>query len=90
MAPVRTKRGEGDVGQPKCEVLSRQEFRAVCEDLVVGFEHETSEVRGGDYDGGDLAELELEDRAELLGEFGQGVMGFVSEDMEVAYERKAY
>lgn len=42
-------------------------------------------MRGGDYEGGDLAQLEVYDWAEFLGELGQGVMGHGGEEVEVTY-----
>lgn len=52
--------------------------------MVVGFEYELGELSGGDDQGGDAAELEVDDWAELVGKLGKGVVGHVGEEVEVA------
>lgn len=52
--------------------------------MVVGFEDFAGEFGGGDDQGRDLAELEVEDRAKFAGEFEEGVVGHVGEEVEVA------
>lgn len=50
----------------------------------MGFEDVAGESGGGDDEGGDSAELEVDDGAELAGELGKGVVGHVGEEVEVA------
>lgn len=75
MAPVGAVGGEGDVGAAEGEPLSRHELRPACEDVVVGFEDEASQVGRGDDDGGHSSEAEVDDRAQLVGQFGEGTVG---------------
>lgn len=74
MAPVGAVGGEGDVGAAEGEPLSRHELRPACEDVVVGFEDEASQVCRGDDDGGDSAEVEVDDGAQLVGQLAEGAV----------------
>ena len=77
LAPVRAVGRESDVGAAEGEVLRGEELWAVGEDVVVSFEDELGVVGGGDDDCRDLAELEVDDGSEFLGEFGEGVVWHV-------------
>lgn len=83
MAPVRTVRGEGNVGAAEAEPLSADELWTIGEDVIVSFENESSELSGGDDDGGNLAELQVEYGTELVSELGEGVVGHVCEEVKV-------
>lgn len=66
-APVGAVGGEGDVGVVVEEGPGGEEVRAGGEGEVVGFEGGLGRGGGGEDDGGDLAELEVEEGAVLLG-----------------------
>lgn len=51
--------------------------------MVVSFEHETSELRRGDDNSGDSAELEVNDGTELVSEASENVVWHVSDSEEV-------
>ena len=82
--------GEGDVRAAEGEVLGGGELRPAGEDLIMGFEDQGGDAGGGDHHGADLAESEVQYRAEFVGEFGEGVVrGHVAEEMEVADDRES-
>lgn len=89
LAPVGAVAGEGDVGAAEGEVLRRHELRAAGEDVVVGLQNEAGMSGGGDDDGRHSAESEEYNRAESLGESGEGVVGHVGYQVEVADDRKS-
>lgn len=57
--------------------MSCNELWAASEDVVMGFEYEFGELRGGDDYSRDLAKLKVDDRAEFMSELGEGVVGHV-------------
>lgn len=57
--------------------------------MVVSLENETSELRGGDDNGGDPAELEINNGAELVSEVSESVVWHVCKKMmKVTYNGK--
>lgn len=72
LAPVGAGRGEGDVGAAEGEVVDGDGMGAAGEGVVVGAEDVAGEAGGGDHEGGDLAELEVEEGAMLGGHPGEG------------------
>lgn len=72
LAPVGAGGGEGDVGAAEGEMVDGDGMGAAGEGVVVGAEDVAGEAGGGDDEGGDPAELEVEEGAVLGGHAGEG------------------
>lgn len=75
VAPVVAVGAEGEAGVAVPHDAGADAVGAVGAGRVLGSEDLLRRPRGGDDDGGGLAEVEVEDGAVLLGEAGEGVVG---------------
>lgn len=90
LSPVLAVRTEGDVEVVVGEPTGSFGERSAAALEVVGFEDVFGEVRGGDYDGGDVAELDVEDGAVGFGHFLEGSVVEFVELVEVSDDGKAW
>lgn len=80
-------RGEGDIEVSVGVAGGGGEGGAAAEVGVVGFQDFGGSFRGGSNNGGELPEVEADERAVLLGEVAERNVGSGAEEVEVAEQR---